>query len=130
MRIREAMRLEPMASMLQGEVEADETYVGGKPRYKGQSKRGRGTRKQPVVALVERDGRVHSRPVDRVDSETLHAEVKSHIDNKATVYTDELPSYGGIAGHFEGDHHTVNHGGKEYVRKGKDGALIHVNNTP
>ena len=45
-----------MPSKLSGVVEVDETYVGGKPRYKGQSKRGRGTKKAPVVALVERGG--------------------------------------------------------------------------
>lgn len=45
-RIREAMKLEPMAGMLKGEVEVDEAYVGArKPRYKGTSKRGRGTSK-------------------------------------------------------------------------------------
>jgi len=33
-------------------VEVDETYIGGKPRYKGDNKRGRGTKKQPVLAMV------------------------------------------------------------------------------
>lgn len=46
-RIREAMKLEPMAGMLQGVVECDEAYVGGKPCYRGVSKRGRGTEKSP-----------------------------------------------------------------------------------
>ena len=36
---------------LNGDVEVDETYIGGEPRYKRQSKRGRGTNKQPVMAL-------------------------------------------------------------------------------
>jgi transposase-like protein len=52
-RIREAMKLEPMASLLQGIVEIDETYVGGKPRKgTGPHKRGMGTKKTPVMALV------------------------------------------------------------------------------
>ncbi|MFZ1933362.1 MAG: IS1595 family transposase [Thermoguttaceae bacterium] len=57
-RIREAMKREPMAGMLQGVVEADETYVGGKPRtHSGKpAPRGRGTTKKPVMVLVERDG--------------------------------------------------------------------------
>src|SRR5437660_7625873 len=55
-RIREAMKEEPMVSLLQGVVEVDETYVGGKPRKgTGKHKRGRGTEKTPVVVLVERD---------------------------------------------------------------------------
>lgn len=37
-----------------GTVEVDKTYVGKKPRHKGQSKRGRGTSKTPVMAIVER----------------------------------------------------------------------------
>jgi hypothetical protein len=40
-------------SKLNGIVECDETYTGGKPRYKGNNKRGRGTKKQPVMAMVE-----------------------------------------------------------------------------
>jgi len=44
------------APKFKGTVEADETYVGGKPRYKGQSKRGCGTNKTPVVGIVERCG--------------------------------------------------------------------------
>src|SRR5262245_37760609 len=42
--------------LLTGTVEVDETYVGGKPRYKGTSKPGRGTDKAPVVAMVQRGG--------------------------------------------------------------------------
>jgi transposase-like protein len=47
MRIRHAMSREPMASLLKGTVEVDETYVGGKPRPGSdeKAKRGRGTKK-------------------------------------------------------------------------------------
>ena len=63
-RIRYALR-EPIFSDMLGEgggtVEADETYVGGRPKRGGKpSKKGRGTKKIPVVALVERGGRVQS----------------------------------------------------------------------
>jgi len=70
-RIRFSMKNEPFVNMLGsggGTVEVDETYVGGKPR-KGdtkETKRGRGTKKVAVVALVERgeDGRaaLHKNP--------------------------------------------------------------------
>jgi transposase-like protein len=58
-RIRFAMSQEPLAKLLRGVIEADETYVGGKPRKRnGQpAKRGRGTSKTPVMVLVERGGR-------------------------------------------------------------------------
>jgi transposase-like protein len=62
-RLRFAMEHKP-ASPLSGTVEADETYVGGKAH----GKRGRGAaNKTPVFALVERNGRVVSRPVKRVN---------------------------------------------------------------
>src|SRR5438552_12515955 len=46
-RIRHGVGTDSNAPKLQGTVEVDETYVGGKPRYKGVSKRGRGTEKAP-----------------------------------------------------------------------------------
>lgn len=61
-RIRHAMAKEPLKGMLSGQVEVDETYVGGKPP-KGTgvpSKVGRGTKKVPVMALVERGGNVRA----------------------------------------------------------------------
>jgi len=77
-RIREAMRQEPMASLLKGTVEADETYAGArKPRIKGTSKPGHGTSKKPVMVLVERDGNARTVPVDRVDGVTLKGEVRN-----------------------------------------------------
>src|SRR3990170_6299081 len=64
-RIRHAMSQEPLAGLLgknQGIVAVDETYVGGKRRKgtPGEPAYGRATKKTPVVALVERDGRVRA----------------------------------------------------------------------
>jgi len=61
-RVRHAMGKEPLSSMLSGTVEVDETYVGGKPRKpagveRQPNRRGRGTKKNPVMALVERGGK-------------------------------------------------------------------------
>lgn len=125
-RIRHAMNGEPMQAMLKGDVEVDETYVGGKPRYKGQSKRGRGTKKKPVVALVERDGNVRVGPVENVTAETLHAEIVTQVASSATIITDQLSSYGGIGEKFQGGHETVNHSAKEYARK-TDKRVVHTN---
>ena len=126
-RIRLAMKAGPMQILLGGPVEVDETYVGGKPREKGTSKRGRGTSKKAVVALVERDGRVRSMPVDFVDSKTLHETVKTHVDQKAAIHTDEHKGYLGIGRFYAGGHYTVCHSRKEYVRFTDEGDPVHVN---
>ena len=61
--------------MMDGTIEADETYVGPrKPRHKGTSKRGRGTTKQPVAALVQRGGRAKARVVCDVTAPDLERE--------------------------------------------------------
>jgi transposase-like protein len=114
-RIRFAMA-DSAVGPLSGPVEVDETYVGGKPRYRGQSKCGRGTNKQPVVALVERKGRVKAKPVTNVTGKTLKDVIRSNVDVDATIITDENPSYNGIGNHYWGGHHTVCHSAKEYVR--------------
>jgi len=70
-RISAAMKVEPLAGALKGIIEVDETYIGGKPKKNEESKRGRGTKKTPVVALVEREGNVISQPVKKVNAKTL-----------------------------------------------------------
>jgi len=112
-RIREAMREEPMQGKLDGIVEADETYIGGKSRKK---KRGRGSeRKTPVIALVERGGRMKARPVADVSGKTLKGAIRESVKRSATIMTDEWPSYRGLHREFRG-HKTVDHGRREYVR--------------
>jgi len=114
-RIRFAMA-DSVVGPLSGDVEVDETYVGGKPRYKGQSKRGRGTKKQPVFALVERGGRVKTQTVADVTAKTLKAANRENVDSAARILSDEYPSYTGIGAEFAGGHETVCHSAKEYVR--------------
>ena len=101
---------------LSGDVEVDETYVGGKPRYKGQSKQGRGTNKQCVVALVERGGSVKTKPVANVTGKTLKAVIRESVNTSSRIITDENPSYNGLGPEYEGGHETVCHSAKEYVR--------------
>jgi len=124
-RIREAMR-QTSNEPLGGTVEVDETYVGGKPRYKGTNKRGRGTSKAPVMVLVERDGRARAMPIDNVTAKTLRGEVVKNVAEGAVIMTDELASYTGLADRFAG-HQTVNHGAGEYVRTNQDGTKVHTN---
>ena len=115
-RIRYCMTQEPLAGMLRGIVEVDETYVGGKPRRGGtKSPRGRGTKKTPVVVLVERGGEARARPIERVDGATLKAEILKHVDPSARINTDNLESYRGVGSHFDGGHRVIRHGQGEYA---------------
>ena len=126
-RVRHAMTQEPLAGMLKGTVEADETYVGGKPRRGGQkSKTGRGTKKTPVMVLVERGGEARAKPIERVDGATLKGEIRKHVDPSATINTDDFRSYGGIGRHFEGGHRVVQHSKGEYAVR-VFGQPVHTN---
>jgi transposase-like protein len=130
-RIREAMKEEPMATMLEGTVEVDETYVGGKPR-KGdgkEHKRGRGTPKKPVMVLVERDGDARAMPIERVDSKTLRGEIIANVARESTVVTDDFPAYsahGGIS-KSHAAHEIIRHIGGEYSRTNPDGFKVNTN---
>lgn len=94
MRIRKAMYND--ATLLQGIVEMDETYVGGKPRKfdDKDNKRGRGTKKIPVVGMVERDGSVRAQISKRITAKKLSQLVRKNVDTKnAILITDEFKGY-------------------------------------
>src|SRR5882672_2935940 len=74
-RIREAMRCEPVAELLRGQVQADECYVGGKPRKGSELKE-----KQPVLVLVETNGKAHSQPIQHADQRTLRDVLTFHCE--------------------------------------------------
>jgi transposase-like protein len=112
---------------LKGTVEVDETYVGGKPRkenrgkggneeLKKKSKRGRGTDKTPVLALVERNGNVVSKPIERVNATTLKGAIKEMVHPDSCIMSDEWAAYTGIGEHFSAGHEVVNHGNGEFRR--------------
>jgi transposase-like protein len=116
-RIRFAMSPDvPTVPPLRGTVEVDETYVGGKPRVKNSTKRGRGTPKTPVFAAVERGGRIRRRVVANVTGETLKAEIRKVVHPSARIISDEHTAYWGLGKEFEGGHDHVSHGRREYAR--------------
>jgi transposase-like protein len=112
-RIRFAMAPNANPEKMTGTVEVDETYVGGKQRGVG---RGNRDNTQPVVALVQRGGRVHSFPVDRVTINSIVPLLKEHIAGTAQLNTDDSPIYRNIKPWFP-HHATVNHTEREYVRR-------------
>ncbi len=115
-RIRFAMAPDGTEAPLTGTVEVDETYIGGKPRVKGNSKRGRGTSKTPVFAAVQRQGGIRRRVVADVTGATLKRAIREEVDRSARICSDEWPGYRGIGAEFAGGHAVVEHGVKEYVR--------------
>ena len=114
-RIRFAMA-DSVVGPLSGDVEVDETYVGGKPRNPGVSKRGRGTKKQCVLVMVERGGKVKTKPIANVTAKTLQGAIRDNIASSSTIYTDENSAYKGIGNEYAGGHHTTTHSKREYVR--------------
>src|SRR3989338_4200670 len=91
---------------LGGEVEVDETFIGGKARNMHVSKRqrritGRGTvDKIPVMGILKRGGEVRTMVVDDRKKKTLQAEVNKHVRAGSALYTDELLSYEGLASKY------------------------------
>jgi transposase-like protein len=104
------------ATPLSGVVEADETYIGGKPRHKGNNKRGRGAKNKTIVAgIVERGGGVRAVTVPNCKGKTLIPNIQAKVVAGTTVYTDEFNAYNGLkkAGFV---HDRVMHKEQEYVR--------------
>ena len=118
-RVRAAMAKEPLKGMLKGAVEADETYVGGKPRKFnkiGCVKRNRFDNKTPVVAVVERGGNVRLKVIANLTAKNLQGFVRANVHKDSTLYTDEHPSYNGLGYDFAGGRKRVIHSYYEYVR--------------
>lgn len=120
-RIREAMKPAKVGP-LGGEgkiVEADESHFGGKEKNKHIGKRNKknigGKGKQPVFALVERDGMSHSFHVAKISGKTLRPLIVETVSRKSSLMTDEGGQYYHVGKEFA-RHETVNHSEDEYVR--------------
>jgi transposase-like protein len=119
MRLRHAAAEGPFAGLLQGTVEVDETYVGGKARgvKTREARKAAYEAKTPVVALVERGtGRVRAFPMVRVTAENLGKAIESNVKPSARLMTDQHQVYRGISDDFGMRHESVDHGKSEYVR--------------
>ena len=114
-RLREACAVE--ANPLSGEVEVDETYLGGKETNRHESKKlkaGRGVAgKQPVLGMRERGGRVVAKPIPNTKAHTIGKEVFHGVEKGSTLYTDEHAAYKQFGDRY--NHETVNHSVKEFV---------------
>jgi transposase len=112
-------------------VEVDETYMGGVRKY-GRGRPMRGDKvKTPVVAVVQRHGKVFAKTIPDVTEPTLSGIIKKHIVPESVIYTDEFASYGRVpylrdenGKPFNFRHRTINHSKGEYVYKD-----IHTNSV-
>lgn len=113
-RIRFAMN-ENNTTPLDGVVEVDELYVGGRPRHVHKSRETKPRAKSAVLGMLERNGQVRPRIVADVTSATLKGMIRNHVSRSARIMTDEWSSYRGLSKEFA-DHQTVRHSTYEYVR--------------
>ena len=108
-----------MCKACPGEIEADETFIGGKARNMHRSKRqerihGRGPEgKAIVMGLLERHGEVRTSVLPTRRKRDVQAQVRQHVEPGSSLYTDELLSYEGLSGDYA--HEFINHA-EEYVR--------------
>lgn len=118
-RIRLALQDES-GGKLGGEVEVDETYIGGKARNMHLVKRQRkitgtgGAGKVAVMGLLQRGGKVRTKVVPNVRRYHLHAEVREHVVPRSMVFTDSLESYKGLQADYI--HQVIDHA-EAYVRE-------------
>ena len=112
------------SELLSGEVEADETFIGGKARNMHRDVRARkvtgtgGKDKTAVMGILQRGGKVRTTVVPNRKKSALQAEVRKHVQAGSALFTDALKSYEGLT---EFEHGVIDHAEK-YV----DGK-IHTN---
>jgi transposase-like protein len=119
-RIREAMR-DVSGDRLGGKgkiVEADEVYVGGKPRKGTDGKKTQPDRKTPVAVLVERGGRARAVPVEHPLGGVLKRNIVASVEPGTEIHSDQHRAYQGIEWLIDGTHQSVNHWIGEYARDG------------
>ena len=111
-------------ALLGGEVEADETFIGGKARFMHKSVKARkitgtgGAGKTAVMGLLERGpgtrkSRVHATVLPNTQRATLHQEVRQHVTPGSELHTDEYSGYRGLDEDYV--HQIINHA-EAYVR--------------
>jgi len=119
-RIRFAMGDDP-DTKLNGVVEVDETFVGGKG-----DGRTRFLRHTPVVALIEQGGNMKTRVVASVSQHNLGKVLRECVNPQSILCTDEHHGYKKDGKNFKA-HHTVVHSKKEYIVQTPDGISAGVN---
>jgi transposase-like protein len=114
-RIRLALQDESFGK-LNGEVEVDETFIGGKARNMHLDKRERritgtgGKDKTIVFGALERGGKVRTAVITDRKRTALQTEVRNHVEAGSALYSDALKSYDGLAQEYA--HKVIDHAEK------------------
>lgn len=113
-RIRWALKHQTIEKM-QGDIEVDETYIGGKEKNKHTSKKNMyskgGNNKMVVVGAIQRKGKLTMEYITKSNIKNIKPIFNKHIDlENSNLFTDESTLYKGY------DRETVNHSAGEYVR--------------
>lgn len=117
-RLRHAVLTQSFNRPLDGEVEADETFIGGKSKNKHASKRKPGTQggkgKAVLFGMLERGGELRTVTMENLRARNVQGQIVRNVAPGATIMTDEHGSFLGLQGRY--NHHRVNHSAGEYVR--------------
>jgi len=110
-RIRLSLGMGP-GNKLSGQIEADETFIGGKARNMHASRRAQkitgtgGKDKTAVMGILERGGKVRTKVVDNRKKKALQSELREHVLAGSAIFTDALKSYEGLD---EFQHEVIDH---------------------
>jgi transposase-like protein len=108
------------STMLQGVIEVDEVYLGGKEGNKHMKDRMYGDHgvpeKTPVIGLRERGGRTKAALPKSVGALSLEKAIRANVEPGSMIHTNESAGYQRIEGAY--GHRSVNPKNEEYSRDG------------
>jgi len=117
-RLRHAIRTQSFNRPLDGEIESDETFIGGKEKNKhawqrtGGKQGGKG--KVAVLGMLERGGELRTGTTPNLSARSVQTVIRDNVKTGAALMTDEHGAFVGLSDSY--NHHRVNHSAGEYVR--------------